>query len=187
MVPEARLEQTEAGLAPASDGWFVVNARDARWREKPGRGFSLALTGSTDFEAENFFKQLGVNIAVLAPGEPLGMYHWENDQEAFLVLYGEPLLLIEGEERPLRQWDFVHFPPGTKHMVVGAGDGPSAVLAVGSREFMETDEWGGYSADPIADKHGCGVEEDTPDADVAYARFGDTTFTPYREGWLPDK
>jgi quercetin dioxygenase-like cupin family protein len=162
-----------------------MNACEARWRERPGRGFSLALTGSTDWEAETLFKQLGVNIAVLAPGEPLGMYHWENDQEAFLVLYGEPLLLVEGEERQLRPWDFVHFPPGTSHMVVGAGDGPSAVLALGSREFM-TGDWGGYKADPIADKHGCGVERDTPDASEAYARFGETTFTPYRAGWLPN-
>jgi uncharacterized cupin superfamily protein len=187
MVPEAPLEQTDAGLAPTGEGWFVVNARDARWRERPGRGFSLALTGSTDFEAETFFKQLGVNLAILSPGEPISIYHWETDQEGFLVLYGEALLLVEGQERTLRQWDYVHSPPGTNHAVIGAGDGPCAVLALGSRQFMATDEWGGYSTDELARRHGVGAEEDTPDPEAAYARFRETTFTPYREGWLPDE
>ena len=185
MVPEAPLEQTDDGLAPAGEGWFVMNARDARWREKPGRGFNLALTGSTDYEAETFFTQLGVNLAVLNPGEPIAMYHWEADQEGFLMLYGEALLLVEGEERALRQWDYVHCPPGTNHTILGAGDGPCAVLALGSRQFMASDDWGGYAADELAQKHGVGVEADTPDPDLAYARFADPTFTRYREGWLP--
>jgi uncharacterized cupin superfamily protein len=187
MASEAPLEQTDEGLKPTGEGWFVVNARDARWRKKPGRGYSLALTGSTDHEAETFFPQLGVNIAVLAPGEPLSLYHWENETEGFLVLYGEALLGIEGEERPLRQWDFVHCPPRTKHVIVGAGDAPCAILAVGTREFMGRDDWGGYSADPLADRYGIGLEEDSDDAEDAYARFGETTFTRYREGWLPEQ
>ena len=36
---------------------------------------------------------------MLDPGEPMAMYHWETDQEDFLVLSGEPLLIVEGEER----------------------------------------------------------------------------------------
>ena len=67
---------------------------------------------------------------MLGPGEPIGMYHWETDQEDFLVLSGEALLIVEGQERPLRQWDFVHCPPKTEHMIVGAGDGPCVVLAI---------------------------------------------------------
>ena len=187
MVPEAPLEQTDEGLAPVGEGWFVMNAREARWRERPGRGFSLALTGSTDYEAETFFTKLGVNLSILNPGEPIGIYHWETDQEGFLVLYGEALLLVEGEERTLRQWDYMHCPPGTKHTIIGAGDGPCAVLLMGSRQFMATDEWGGYSVDPLAQRHGVAPEGETPDFEAAHARFGATTFTRYREGWLPEE
>jgi mannose-6-phosphate isomerase-like protein (cupin superfamily) len=111
MIPEAALEKTEAGLAPAGGGWFVLNAREARWRHREGRGESLPLTGWTDAEAETHFPQVGIHVFVLGPGEPIGMYHWEADQEDFLVLSGEALLIVEGHERSLRQWDFVHCPP----------------------------------------------------------------------------
>jgi hypothetical protein len=82
------------------------------------------------------------------------MYHWENDQEDFLVLAGEALLIVEGRERPLRQWDFVHCPPGTRHVFVGAGDGPCAVLAIGARENVDKDCHGGaYVADEVAARY----------------------------------
>jgi len=113
------------------------------------------------------------------------MYHWEADQEDFLVLSGEALLLIEGEERPLRQWDFVHCPAEANHMIVGAGDGPCAVLAVGAREHQEGADWGGYTVDEVALRHGAGVEEETSDAELAYARFPEPEPTRYRDGWLP--
>jgi uncharacterized cupin superfamily protein len=178
MVPEAPLERTEAGLVPVGEGWFVLNAREARWRHRPGRGESLPFEGETDFP------QVGVSLYVLAPGESMGMYHWEADQEDFLVLSGEALLIIEGEERQLRQWDFVHCPVDSEHMIVGAGDGPCAVLAVGAREHQEGDGWGGYTVNEAALRHGVGVEEETSDADQAYARFPDPEPTPYG-GWLP--
>jgi uncharacterized cupin superfamily protein len=184
VVPEAALETTEAGLAPLGHGWFVLNAREARWRHRPGRGNSLPLTGWTDEECETYFPQLGLGLFVLEPGEPIGMYHWEADQEDFLVLSGEALLLIEGQERPLRQWDFAHCPPETKHMIIGAGDGPCVVVAAGAREH-QTGAWGAYTVDDLALRHGVGVEEETDDAEVAYARFPPTEPTPYREGWLP--
>ena len=133
MVPEAKLEDSGAGLVPASTGWFVMNAREARWFHRPGRGDNLPLTGSDEFEAETYFPMLGMSIQVLSPGEPNSMYHWETDQEDFLVLSGEALLVIEGEERPLRTWDFVHCPPGTSHVIVGTGDGPCVIFAVGAR------------------------------------------------------
>ena len=136
VVPEATLEQTDAGLVPASHGWFVMNARDARWIDRDGRGRSVPLTGWTDEEAETLFPQLGIQIAVLEPGQPMAMYHWETEQEDFLVLSGEALLIVEGEERPLRAWDFVHCPPETKHVIVGAGDGPCVVVAVGARAAL---------------------------------------------------
>jgi uncharacterized cupin superfamily protein len=179
MVPEAPLEQTEHGLVAAGEGWFVLNAREARWRHREGRGERLLFEGETDFP------QLGVSLYVLGPGEPIGMYHWEADQEDFLVLSGEALLIVEGEERPLRQWDFVHCPPETKHIVVGAGDGPCAVLAVGAREHQPGAGWGGYTVDEVALRHGAGSEVETSDEEVAYARFPEPEPTRYREGWLP--
>jgi uncharacterized cupin superfamily protein len=180
MVPEAALESTEHGLVPAEDGWFVLNAREARWRHGPGRP---AICG---FEGEVDFLQLGINVNVLEPGETMAMYHWEADQEDFLVLAGEALLIVEGEERPLRQWDFVHCPAGTKHVIVGAGNASCVVLAVGARERSTGPDWGGYTADEAASRHGAGVERDTTDAKEAYARFTKREATRYREGWLPD-
>ena len=190
MVREAELEQTEHGLGPTGHGWFVMNARDARWWDRKGQGVAPGLQGSGDFP------HVGLGVSVLWPGEPMAMYHWETDQEDFIVLSGEALLVIEGEERPLRQWDFVHCPPGTKHGIVGAGDGPCVVFAVGalethcrltSRRHVEgRDDWGAYTVDEAALRHDAGVEEETNDADVAYARFPEPEPTPYRDGWLPD-
>ena len=177
-VPGAPLEDTDSGLVPAGEGWFVLNAREARWRHREGRGERVP------FEGEAEFPQVGVSLFVLGPGEPIGMYHWEADQEAFLVLSGEALLIIEGEERPLRQWDFVHCPAGTKHIIVGGGDEPSVVLAVGAREHQASEGWGGYTVDETALRHRAGVEQETTDVDEAYARFPDPESTRYREGWL---
>jgi uncharacterized cupin superfamily protein len=179
MVPEAPLEPTDSGLVQAGEGWFVVNAREARWRHAEGRG-SVCPFGD---EAE--FPQVGVNLFVLGPSEPMGMYHWEADQEDFLVLSGEALLIIEGEERPLRQWDFVHCPAGTKHIIVGAGDAPCAVLAVGAREHQAGADWGGYTMDEAALRQGAGVEQETTEPTEAYARFPKREPTRYCEGWLP--
>ncbi len=186
MVPEAQLDKTDLGLTPAGEGWFVLNAREARWRHRPARGNSLPFTGLTDEECETLFPQVGINLFVLGPGEPMGMYHWEADQEDFLVISGEGLLIVEGQERPLRQWDFVHCPPRTNHIIVGAGDGPCAVLAIGAREHQADERaWGAYTIDQAAIRHGVGVDEETSDADVAYARFAEPKPTPYRDGWLP--
>jgi uncharacterized cupin superfamily protein len=167
--------------------WFVVNARETTWRRRPGRGYSAPLTGVTDEEARTLFPQLGMQIVVLGPGEPIGMYHWEKDAEGFLVLSGEALLLVEGQERRLRQWDFVHCPPETRHMIIGAGDGPCVVLAAGARDHMDEDCNGGaYVVDEVAQRHGAGVDEETSDPDVAYARFPATELVDYPDGLLPD-
>jgi uncharacterized cupin superfamily protein len=179
MVPEAPLEETQAGLVPVGEGWFVVNARDVRWRHREGRGERVP------FEGEAEFPQIGVSLYVLAPGEPMGMYHWEADQEDFLVLFGEALLIIEGEERPLREWDFIHCPADTKHIVIGAGDAQCVVLAVGAREHQTGAGWGGYTVDETAVLHGVGVEKETSDAEEAYARFPEPVWTRYQDGWLP--
>jgi uncharacterized cupin superfamily protein len=180
MVPESLLESTEHGLVPEGDGWFVLNARDAVWRQAPGRGAACVFQGKTHFP------QLGVNLFLLAPGEPMAMYHWEVDQEDFLVLGGQALLIVEGEERPLRQWDFVHCPPGTKHVIIGAGDSPTLVLATGARgEHSTGPDWGGYTVDEAALRHGAGVERETTDQMQAYAPVPRREPTTYREGWLP--
>ncbi|MDX6511765.1 MAG: hypothetical protein QOE36_1269 [Gaiellaceae bacterium] len=180
MAPEAPLEATEHGLVPGGDGWFVVNARDARWRHAEGR------SAICDFEADAEFPQLGVNLSVLQPGQFMGMYHWEADQEDFLVLAGEALAIVEGEERPLRQWDFVHCPAGTKHTIVGAGDAPCLMLAVGARDRSTGPGWGGYTVDEVARRHGVSVETDTTEPDEAYAPFTKRKPARYRDEWLPE-
>jgi uncharacterized cupin superfamily protein len=143
--------------------------------EFEGAGFE----GATDFE------QLGINLTVLQPGEPMSMYHWEADQEDFLVLSGEALAIVEGEERPMRRWDLLHCPAGTEHTVVATGDGPCLILAVGARDRSTGPEWGAYTVDEAALRHGAGVEQETTVPAEAYARFGDSELTPYREGLLP--
>jgi uncharacterized cupin superfamily protein len=186
MIPEAALEQTGAGLAPTGEGWFVLNAREARWRHRPGRGESLPFTGWSDFEAETYFPQVGITPFVLGPGEPIGMYHWEADQEDFLVLSGEALLIVEGQERQLRRWDFVHCPAERRHIIVGAGEGPAAILAIGAREHVDEDCNGGaYTVDEVPLRHRAGVDEETSDAGLAYARFPESEPARYRDGWLP--
>jgi uncharacterized cupin superfamily protein len=179
MVPESRLESTEHGLVPQGEGWFVLNARDAVWRPSEGRG-AYGI-----FEGEPEFPQIGIHLVTLGPGEPMSMYHWEADQEDFLVLSGEALLVIEGEERPLRTWDFVHCPAEARHTILGAGEGNCLVLAVGARDKSTGPNWGAYTVDEAAIRHGAGVEEETTKPDEAYVRFPPRRPTSYREGWLP--
>jgi uncharacterized cupin superfamily protein len=182
MVPESELEPTEHGLVAAGKGWFVLNARDAPWYERDGRGFYCEFEG---FEDKPDFSQYGINITVVRPGEPIGMYHWEADQEDFLVLAGEAVLIIEGEERALRQWDLVHCPPRTEHMIVGAGDTPCVILCVGARDRSTGPDWGSYTVDAAAIRHNAGVEQETTDPKEAYARFAPSRRTRYQDGLLP--
>ena len=186
MVPEAKLEETEAGLVPASAGWFVMNARDARWRDQPGRGHSVPLTGADEYEAETFFPMLGMAIRVVNRGEPTDTYHWETEQEDFLVLSGEALLIVEGQERRLRQWDFVHCPPETRHAFVGAGDEPCVLLCASSRQFQKDGPWGSYCTDETAARHNASSPEETQDYTLAYARFPPPEPVRYRDGLLPN-
>jgi uncharacterized cupin superfamily protein len=185
VVPESQLEKTEHGLVPTGGGWYVLNMRDAEWRHAAGRGAVCVV--ADDFEGwRRDSDQLGVNPFVLMPGEPMSRYHWEADQEAFLVVSGEAVLVVEGEERPLRAWDFVHCPPGTRHVVVGAGNGPCLVIAVGAREHDGQPDSLGFPADEVAKRHGASVEEDTLDGGVAYAELRPREPTACRDGWLPE-
>jgi uncharacterized cupin superfamily protein len=178
VIPEAPLESTDTGLIQTGHGWFVVSARDARWRYADGRG------AICPFGDEVEFPQVGVNLYVLAKGEAMGMYHWEADQEDFLVLSGEGLLLVEGQERRLRKWDLVHCPPQTKHIILGAGDEPCVVLAIGAREHQSGAGWGGYPVEGIATRHSVGVAEETTDAEKAYAGLAHRRPTRARDEWL---
>jgi mannose-6-phosphate isomerase-like protein (cupin superfamily) len=186
VVSEATLEDMGAGLVPTSVGWFVLNARDARWFEKPGQGHSVSLTGVDEYEAETYFPMLGMAIRVVSPGEPTTTYHWETEQEDFLVLAGEAVLIVEGQERPLKQWDFVHCPPGTKHAFAGGGSGPCVLLCASSRQFQKDGPWGFYCADETAARYNASSPEDTRDGALAYARFAPSYPQRYRDGLLPD-
>jgi uncharacterized cupin superfamily protein len=90
MIEQARMQQTEHGLVAATEGWFTVNVRDAAWVS------GGALADACIFEGDAVpFGQIGYTLAVLAPGQAAGMYHREDDQEDFLVLSGECLLIVE--------------------------------------------------------------------------------------------
>jgi uncharacterized cupin superfamily protein len=163
MVEEARLVESESGLEPEGPGWFVVNARDAAWwRQRDVFGHVCRFEGN---EASHF-PELGINLRVLQPGQPNCRYHGQSSQEDFLVLSGECLALIEGQERRLKAWDFVHCPGGTEHVFVGAGDGPCVILMTGARRED------GDIVYPVSDpalRHGAGVERETHDPGEAYA------------------
>ena len=177
MTPAARLEATPAGLVPVTDGWFVVNAREARWRRREGFGATCPFEG----EGEAEFAQLGFALKVLEPGEPNGFYHAERGQEDFLVVSGECVLLVEGTERRLRAWDFVHCPPETAHVFVGAGEGPCVLVMVGSRLA----EGIRYEPSELAARYGASVERETDTPAEAYAGLPSES-CPAPEGALPD-
>jgi uncharacterized cupin superfamily protein len=161
-------------MVPDGEGWFVLNARDARWLDGHFGAY-------TRFEGEPRFSRLGINIGILQPGQPACMYHGEDEQEDFLVLSGECLLLIEGHERQLKAWDFVHCPPWTEHVFVGAGDGPCAILAVGTR----SDGGIRYPVSGLAQRHDAGVKHQTGNPREAYADIEPDRSVGYRDGWLP--
>jgi uncharacterized cupin superfamily protein len=161
MTAEARMERDENGLVAATEGWFAVNVRDAAWVTSETFGAACIFEGDAVP-----FGQIGYTLCVLQPGQPNGMYHREDDQEDFLVLSGECLAIIEGEERRLRAWDFVHCPPGTEHIFVGAGDGPCVIFMAGARAHRGEQV---YVRDEVALRHGAAVESETPLSRKAYA------------------
>jgi uncharacterized cupin superfamily protein len=189
MVGEARLEAVSSGLAPVSDGWFVVNVGEAAWLRNEAFGGRCVFESSPrvlgdrpDLEPQ-MFTQLGFTLAVLEPGKPSGLYHGESNQEGFLVLAGECLLLVEGEERQLRPWDFLHCPAQTEHVFVGAGDGPCVIFMTGARSSDKTIM---YPRSQVAGAHGAGVEQETSSPYDAYARFPQWTLgRPERWSELP--
>jgi uncharacterized cupin superfamily protein len=122
----------------------------------------------------------GVNVQVMQPGQPNGRYHSEPVQEDFLVLYGECIAIVDDKELPLRQWDFFHCPPGTEHIFVGAGDGPCAVLMIGSRR----EEAFHYAVSEAAARYGASVTKETDDPEEAYADWrAEGPDTPVANPW----
>lgn len=177
-MDEAKLTETPYGRRPEGEGWFVLNAKDALWGESADFGRGTRFEGDDDAS----FTQFGINIRVLLPGQPLCKYHAENAQEAFLILSGSGTLIVEGEERPLARWDFVHCPAWTKHVIVASGSESLVVLSVGTRPEQEELL---YPRDETALKHGAGVESETTSGDEAYAGTSDYVGTGYVEGDLP--
>jgi uncharacterized cupin superfamily protein len=185
MVEEAQLEKVDSGLAPVTDGWFVVNVGEAAWLTNDAFGARCVFEGDRpvfrrrpDLDVQKF-ADVGFTLAVIAPGQPSGLYHAESNQEDFLVLAGECLLLIAGEERRLRAWDFVHCPPGTEHVFVGGGDGPCVIFMTGGRTREKSIV---YPSSELARRHGAGVATETTSPSEAYASY--PHWQPERpDGW----
>ena len=113
------------------------------------------------------------------------MYHWETDQEDFLVLAGEAVLIVEGEERPLRQWDFVHCPPETKHVIVGPARDLCGARGRRPRSSQQVPTGAAipwmrlrYAMVPGSRRRRRTRSRPTP--------VQKREPTPYREGWLPE-
>jgi uncharacterized cupin superfamily protein len=170
---EAKLVETESGLVAEGEGWFVVNARDAAWATLPRGGTWVA------FEAAGVPNQIGAGLHLLPPGESTGFYHREGNQEGFLVLEGECLVVVEGEERILRQWDYFHCPPQTGHIMIGGSEQPCVLFTFGNRlESAETR----YEVEPAAAKHDASVAKATGSSLEAY---GPREFSPAPSPWPP--
>ncbi len=167
MTVEAELIEVAGGLRPEGEGWFVVNVRDTRWATHDAFGAGCVFEDGESVR----FRELGINISVVLPGQPLCLYHEENAQEDFLVLAGSCLLIANGEERPLWAWDFVHSPAGTEHVIVGTGVAPSIVLSVGRRQDTPEDGRIRYPVSELAAKYGASAHKETADPDEAYAGF----------------
>ena len=160
MHHEAKIEQTGVGRVPVDDGWYILNLSEIPWATVPGGGTWCGF-GSPDHPSD----RIGIGVHILWPGDAPGFYHEESDLEGFLVLSGECIAIVEGQERRMGPWDHLHSPPGTRHITVGAGDGPCAILMYGTRSPDATIL---YPVEPAAATHGHSVEQATTDPDDAY-------------------
>lgn len=158
----------------SAQNWFVKNVSDCPWFGTEKFGQVAVFEGAGDAR----FKQIGVNIHIVAPGQPACLYHREDQQEDFLVLKGECKLLVEEQEVPLKTWDFVHCEPGATHVFVGSGDGPCAILMIGARS---PDQELTYPVSELAKSYGASAEAETHDPKVAYANCGE--WKPFEVAW----
>jgi uncharacterized cupin superfamily protein len=177
-IGEAAAEETPYGRYITSEGWFVLNLDEALAVKNEERGGVTYPLESREARFEDF----GANVQVIWPGEPNCYYHAESGQEGFLILSGECILVVEEQERRLRQWDYFHCPGGTRHVFVGAGDGPCAILMIGARS---EDERIHYPISEVAAKYDASTAKETESPEEAYADWpGD--FTPTRVPWPPE-
>jgi uncharacterized cupin superfamily protein len=175
-VAEATVTRTETGKVVEGDGWFILNLAEASWERDQDLGIWCDL-GAPDTP----FSQFGIGPHMLMPGQPNARYHAESAQEGFLVLSGECLAIVEGQERRMRQWDYLHCPPGTHHITIGAGEGPCVILMVGTRgPEIETE----YTVDELAARYGASVARETTVPREAYADLA-RTVTRERAPWPP--
>lgn len=158
-MDEARIEETDVGLVPADGGWFILNLAEMGWETAEGGGIWCSFESPSSPSP-----LLGIGVHVLRPGESSGFYHAESNQEGFLVLSGECIAIVEGQEHRLRTWDYLHCPPG--------------ILMVGARS---PDSKIHYPVDPLAAKHGASVETATDSPREAYA--GGPPIVPTRSPW----
>jgi uncharacterized cupin superfamily protein len=158
---EAKIQDTGTGRQPADDGWFILNLAEIGWKTEEGNGTWCMFESPQAPSA-----MLGIGVHILQPGETPGFYHAESEQEGFLVLSGECIAIVEGEERRMGPWDYLHCPPGTDHITVGAGDGPCAILMVGTRTPGHTIR---YPVDETAARRGASVKTATDSPEEAYA------------------
>jgi uncharacterized cupin superfamily protein len=179
-VDEARIVEGETGQVVDGAGWFILNLADAGWERREGFGARCRLEPS-----DHRFSHLGVNVRLLEPGQPSALYHGEETQEGFLVLAGECLAVVEGQERRLRRWDYLHCPPMTRHVLVGAGEGACAILMLGAPRSFTLDEME-YPADQVAQRYGAAVTRTTRSSKEAYAdrRAAPTSI---RAPWPPSR
>jgi uncharacterized cupin superfamily protein len=153
---------------------LIINIADAPAIEHPRRSTSI------DFEPDGaHWPDTGLNVQIMQPGQPNCRYHSEPVQEDFLVLSGECIAIVDGEEHRLRQWDLLHCPAGVAHVFVGAGDGPSAVLMIGSRR----EDRAHYPVDAVAAKYDASVSRVTDVVAEAYADWRREPWTPVPNPW----
>src|ERR1700694_1480417 len=172
-MQQAKITRGKHGLVPKGKGWYVLNTKKDEW------GHSETFGSWCTFEGDVRFPEFGINVNVLKPGQPLAMYHAENAQEDFLILAGEAVLIVEGEERKLKAWDFVHCPARTEHIIVAAGKGPCVLLAAGTRKKNEKLF---YPANETAAAYDAAVKRDTSSPRTAYRRFRAPKRGRYRKG-----
>ncbi len=156
---------------------LIVNLADWPARAHPNRASVLDLEGDGAP-----WPDTGVNVQIMQPGQPNCRYHSEPVQEDFLVLHGECTAIVEGEEHRLRQWDFFHCPAGVAHVFVGAGEGPCAVLMIGSRRTDEAH----YPVDATAARYGASVATPTDEPAEAYADWPHELWRTVESPWPLD-
>ncbi len=146
--------------------WFTGSLEGAQAMKHPVLGMGFLFGEAYPREK---FKDFGINVRVVEPGQPTALYHAENAEEIFLVLGGECRAIVDDEELTLGQWEFLHCSPGTPHVLIGAGDGPCTILMVGGRGS----ELGlHYPVSEVAARHHLSTPVPSDNAREAYGNAG---------------